>query len=360
MYKALIVDDDRAIRYELKKSFLFGLHGFDIAGEAGDGKEALEKISSAEYDIVFVDIRMPRIDGIQFIRELRNGGNDLCVVIISGSCDYSFTRQAIKLGAFDYLLKPIEAEELDELLSNARLFLDEKGENRKLAEHTRLQLEESLKLPYSVQEEQELFRLIKESGKNAEAYAAGLASRLAAFYEEDGFKLSIVLENSLKNLYGLFLSDMPWLDKLQVKGFKASVKPLESTTAIIAVFISNIKGLAEFINDLHISGTNPVVKLLCEYFINNVEGRTTLEDAARTLNYSSKYLGKIFRQVTGESVVNYITRVKMERAKALVLSGKYKTYEISEIMGYRNTDYFTRLFKQYHNMTPIDLKRLTK
>ena len=121
MYKVLIVDDDRAIRYELKKSFLFNLHGFVIAGEAGDGKEALEKISSSEYDIVFVDIRMPKIDGIKFIQELRDSGNDLCVVIISGSCDYSFTRQAIRLGAFDYLLKPIAAEELDELLSSARL-----------------------------------------------------------------------------------------------------------------------------------------------------------------------------------------------------------------------------------------------
>ncbi len=360
MYKVLIVDDDRAIRYELKKSFLFNLHGFVIAGEAGDGKEAFEKISSSEYDIVFVDIRMPKIDGIQFIRELRDSGNDLCVVIISGSCDYSFTRQAIRLGAFDYLLKPIAAEELDELLSSARLYLEEKGEARRLAEHARLQLAESLKLPYSIQEEQELFRLIKESSKNAAAYAKNLALRLADFYEENSFKLSIVLENSLKNLYRLLISEMPWLDKLQFKGFSTSMKPQESAAAIITSFTDGIQRLADFINNLHISGTNPVVKLMCEYFINNVEGRTTLEDAAKALNYSSKYLGKIFRQVTGESIVDYITKVKMERAKALVLSGKYKTYEISEIMGYRNTDYFTRLFKQHHGMTPMDLKRLTK
>lgn len=360
MFNALIVDDDRAIRYELKKSPAFKKNDFLITGEAGDGKEALEKVLLSDFDIALVDVRMPRASGIQFIQELRNNGNDLCVVIISGSGDYSFTRQAIKLGAFDYLLKPINEKELDELLYNARLFLEQKGQSRRLVEHTNRQLVESLKLPYSVQDEQELFRLLKCNSTSAVTFAENLALRLSEFYEEDAFKISIILENSLENLCRMLLSEMPWLKNLQFGCSKLSLKQSENIQMIIESFLNNVKDLSDFLKKLHINPTNPVVKLLCEYFITNVEGKTTLEEAARSLNYSSKYLGKVFKEITGESIVDYITKVKMERAKTLVLSGKYKTYEISDIIGYKNTDYFTRLFKEYHGLTPLEFKRLSR
>lgn len=360
MYRALIVDDDRAIRYELKKSPVFGKNRFLVTGEASDGKEALEKVSAEEYDIALVDVRMPRIDGIEFIRELRNRGNDLCVVIISGSGDYAFTRQAIKLGAFDYLLKPINPGELNELLHNAQLFLRKKVEHRVLVENTSRQLAESLKLPYSVQDESQLFRLIKENSQKAEEFSQTLALRLANFYEGDTFKLSIILENSYKNLCRLLLSEMPWLGTLQLKGLELSTSSPVDAGSIIASFTCSIRELSDFIGIMHISGTYPVIKLLCEYFIKNVEGRTTLEEASKVLNYSSKYLGKIFKEVTGESIVDYITKIKMERAKTLILSGKYKTYEVSEILGYKNTDYFTRLFKEHYGHTPLEIKRCSR
>ncbi|MDF2986428.1 MAG: two component transcriptional regulator, AraC family [Eubacterium sp.] len=360
MFNALIIDDDRAIRYELKKSPVFNKNGFLIAGEAGDGKEALEKVLLSDFDIALVDVRMPRTSGIQFIQELRNCGNDLCVVIISGSGDYAFTRQAIRLGAFDYLLKPINENELDELLYNARLFLEQKGQSRLLVENTNRQLFESLKLPYSVQDEQELFRLLKRNSSTAVNFAENIALRLNDFYEGDTFKISIILDNSLENLCRMLLSEMPWLKNLQLSCSKLALKQSENINLVIDSFLNNIKELSDFINNLHINGTNPVVKLLCEYFIINVEGKTTLEEAAKALNYSSKYLGKIFKEVTGESIVDYITKVKMERAKTLVLSGKYKTYEISDIIGYKNTDYFTRLFKEYHGLTPLEFKKLSR
>jgi len=360
MYRALIVDDDRAIRYELKKSPVFGKNKFLITGEASDGKEALEKVGAGEYDIALVDVRMPRIDGIQFIRELRHSGNDLCVVIISGSGDYAFTRQAIRLGAFDYLLKPINPGELNELLYNARLFLEKKVEHRTLAENTSRQLAESLKLPYSVQDESDLFCLIKENSGKAVIFSEALAVRLASFYEGDTFKLSIILENSYKNLCRMLLSEMPWLGTLQFKGPELSISPSADTGSIVAAFTCSIKELSDFIGNMHISGTYPLIKLLCEYFIKNVEGRTTLEEAAKVLNYNSKYLGKVFKEVTGESIVNYITKIKMERARCLILSGKYKTYEVSEILGYKNTDYFTRLFKEHYGHTPLETKRASR
>lgn len=358
MFNALIVDDDRAIRYELKKSLTFRKNGFQITDEAVDGKEALEKVLSSHFDIAFVDIKMPRINGIQFIQELRNNGNDLCVVIISGSTDFAYTRQAIKLGAIDYLLKPINENDLNELLISAKNVLDEKDQSKQLVENTNRQLVESLKLPYSVQDEQELFLLIKKSRGSALNFAKDLSKRLSDFYEGDTFKIIVLLDNSLENINRMLLSDMPWLKNLQLQLTRLSSQQPDNIEAVFQTFYDNIKELADFINKMHISGSNPVVKLMCEFFISNVEGKTTLSEAAKALNYSSKYMGKIFKDVTGESVVDYITKVKMERAKSLVLSGKFKTYEISDIMGYKNTDYFTKLFKEYHGVTPVEFKKL--
>lgn len=71
MYDILVVDDDRVARYLLKRNNLFKEHGFVITDEAADGYEALRKVASSHFDMVFADIKMPKIDGIEFLRELR-------------------------------------------------------------------------------------------------------------------------------------------------------------------------------------------------------------------------------------------------------------------------------------------------
>jgi two-component system response regulator YesN len=100
-----------------------------------------------------------------------------------------------------------------------------------------------------------------------------------------------------------------------------------------------------------------VQQRLCEYVVENIDDKLTVETVADKFGFSSSYLGKLFKQKTGEGFVYFITTVKMEKAKILIRSGKYKNYEISDILGYKSPDYFCSLFKTHTNMTPADYKK---
>jgi len=118
MYKIMIVDDEppiiRSTRRIIEKSSLC----FEVVAEAYNGVEALDKIALHKPDIVLVDIKMPVMDGLALIKNINRLYPNTISVIISGYQDFEFARQGLKLGVFDYLLKPIEPELMCKLLES--------------------------------------------------------------------------------------------------------------------------------------------------------------------------------------------------------------------------------------------------
>ncbi len=86
----------------------------------------------------------------------------------------------------------------------------------------------------------------------------------------------------------------------------------------------------------------------------------SMDDIAESLGFSKDYFGKIVKQKTGMSFNKLFTSIKMQYSKRLLLSGRYKVYEISDMIGYANPDYFTRVFKNEFGMSPADLKRTSE
>lgn len=112
MYKLLIADDEAWIRERIVNTIDWSKVGAKVIGEACDGKEALEKVESLIPDIIITDIRMPCISGLEFIQELKQRGLNTEIIIISGYSDFDYAQKAVKFGVRDYLLKPVDDEEL--------------------------------------------------------------------------------------------------------------------------------------------------------------------------------------------------------------------------------------------------------
>ena len=355
----LIVDDDRAIRYELKKSPLWTAYGFTITDEATNGQEALHKIAENHFDLILIDIKMPKIDGIAFLKELRSTGLDLCVVIASGYSAFEYVRQGIVFGAFDYLLKPIENSKLAEVLARTGQHLTKQTKSRDTQLKISRQLKESVQLPIPKQAELQLFKLITQEPDKACSYAHKLASQISDFYSQDAFKTGIILDCLLANIRQQILQQKPWLQNLQTAKLEQpdKLQDIDNHTVLLETFEDFIAELIMFVKQLHLDHPDSVIQRLCEYVIQNVDNKINVETAALEFGFSSSYLGKLFRQKTGEGFVDYITTVKMEKAKLLIRSGKYKNYEISDLLGYKSPDYFCSLFKAHTNVTPTDYKR---
>ncbi len=116
MFKVLIVDDELYICEMLKKLIDWqGLHLMCV-GEAGDGMLAMEKIRALKPDIVLTDIRMPGVDGLEMVRQMREEFPALFFVLFSGHKDFDYACSAIKYGVEDYLLKPVNQKKLNRVL----------------------------------------------------------------------------------------------------------------------------------------------------------------------------------------------------------------------------------------------------
>ncbi|UOF89492.1 response regulator [Fodinisporobacter ferrooxydans] len=115
-------------------------------------------------------------------------------------------------------------------------------------------------------------------------------------------------------------------------------------------------------NDLAKSGNENIkhkkmVEFVIQYIQEHYAKDITICEIAEKLYISKNYLNQIFKKATGESFNHYLTLVRLEKAKAMILEGNYLVYEIAEKVGYKNTPYFSTLFKKYMGMNPTDFIR---
>ena len=126
MYSILLVDDEKTIREYLPKAIPFEAAGFKVKDTASNGQEALEKLPLIQPDLILLDVKMPVVDGLQFLKMLRKGEySDTLVVMLSGYSDFQYAKGAIKYGVKEYLTKPVDEQEIIPLLQSMHNELDE-------------------------------------------------------------------------------------------------------------------------------------------------------------------------------------------------------------------------------------------
>ena len=116
MANILIIDDEKAIRKTLTEILTY--EGYKI-DEAGDGEEGLKRFAEKAYDVVLCDIKMPKVDGIEFLEKAREINNEVPIIMISGHGNIDTAVDAVKKGAFDYISKPPDLNRLLITLRNA-------------------------------------------------------------------------------------------------------------------------------------------------------------------------------------------------------------------------------------------------
>ncbi len=127
--KILLADDDPALRRVIQ--FKLKQKGYDV-DVAGDGQQALDRLKTTRYDLLLSDMRMPKLSGIDLLEESKNVQPELEVILITAFATVSQAVEAVKLGAFDYLTKPFEDEELFVAIDKALKFKRLEEENRAL------------------------------------------------------------------------------------------------------------------------------------------------------------------------------------------------------------------------------------
>lgn len=139
MMKLVIVEDEDIIREGLIAYVDWAKLGFEVVGEAMNGRSGLDIIREKKPDVILTDIRMPVMDGLEMLSELRSEKNDTSVVILSGYEDFEYARRAMKLGVSEYILKPLNIKKLEEVMG--RIFEEHATKKQYIEEYERLKKE---------------------------------------------------------------------------------------------------------------------------------------------------------------------------------------------------------------------------
>ena len=146
MAKILIIDDERAIRNTLKEVLEFESYEVDVAE---NGKVGLESAKKKKFDLIYSDIKMPEMDGIEFLDAAKGNGVECPIIMISGHGDIETAVEAIKKGAWDFVEKPLDLNHLLQMTKNA-------VENKKLSEQLEQKSEEVRSLKRKVAERNQM------------------------------------------------------------------------------------------------------------------------------------------------------------------------------------------------------------
>lgn len=213
MYNLMIVEDDRFYRYEIVNYLPWEEYGFTICAEAINGRTAMEQMEDKKPDVIFTDISMPEMNGIELIRRVREQHPYVQIVVLSSYSDFNFVKDAMKLGAMDYILKHgMQPEDVIQLLSRIRKKIEQQEEEQRR--------EQFFNANFSAVSDKYLKRYLKEQYK---------AEDMVPFWETVGY------EKKPENLT-LFLLKLPVQEEqLHRRVRHALEKVLEDSEFIVSM-----------------------------------------------------------------------------------------------------------------------------
>jgi two-component system response regulator YesN len=510
MMKVFIADDEAIILEGLKYIINWKELGFTICGEASNGEDTLNCILTLKPDLVLLDIRMPKLQGLEIVKAAREQKFKGHFVILSGFSDFKYAQEAIRYGVDFYLTKPIDEDELynavktvKESLEQEHLHTNTMNHYREKAKYTILRdillntsdysninpLEMNLLAPvyqvviyenynqdtksiiysfadmlkvtnhgnnsfeyisihqkdivllkgefalerflgflhhyddkpqkgspldslfltygrlvhkiedihYSYEDAFQLLnrRFFCEQNQHAIGYeqlpdfntihyeiktekANDYSDTLCGYIQSFNRKMIADTLSALsKNLYytntelsgiKLFLTDIYLQIKQNMNHIYSTIDIPFPTNSSVIDFIECKYYLYEIIlffseqfemlmNAIGNSSSESILEDIVYYINHNYRDNIKLETIAPLFGYNSSYLGKIFNKKMGENFNCYIDQVRIKHTMELLKQKNLKVYEVSELAGYKNVDYFHKKFKKYVGISPAEYRK---
>ncbi|UKS28222.1 response regulator [Paenibacillus sp. HWE-109] len=384
----LVVDDERLPRTSLA-GMIRSIDQKHVVMEAENTNEALELFILHSFDLVISDIRMPGKDGLDLVKEIREMDEEANVVLLSGYADFEYAVTGIRLRIFEYVTKPVNKQQMTELLRKMEDRLAErKSKNTLNRLRDRSMLEKRIRdwchdipIPYYDEmllpgySEIALFHIV---ASNLVEMDHRLRFFLKNIFGEMLSELGIpVFVDEIRQVTVVFFSQNVPEESLLVK-IKESQQEVEQLIreSLTISWGGNITDLAaiprlyqqslmtlgtDSLADLPTVGASHyLVKKAIELIQQHYADDISLLTLGEQLHVNPTYLGRLFKKEIDMNFTDYLVRIRMDHAKRLLKQTTLKVYEIAHEVGYEDNTYFSRLFKALHAMTPNAYRNLDK
>lgn len=343
MYQVLFVDDDRAIGYIVSRFQVWKDSEFRLKSVAYSGAEALKLLEQGVYDLVITDIRMPGMDGLELIRIIREKYRDIPCIISSTYSDFQYAKEGMRLGAVDYISKPLTDKKMKEGLELVGNILVEEKKRGDVQADVLLTVD-------SVLQRRVLEGILNGEGTPESDFDKILES-LEEQYPGQPEKQAYVLERFLENLQGEIAGKYVWMRQFM------QPMPIVSGEKIRREFIGAVRELERLSRDFQLARQDSTLNQICSIISEHIGEPGLLERAADEVGLSRDYIRVLFKNKTGVGFGRYMTTMRMEYAKELLHSSNLKIYEVAEACGYATIDYFAKKFRDYTGFSPAQFKK---
>lgn len=361
-FKAVLIDDEPWTREVIKKLGQWQELGIEVAGEASDGEYGLEVVRQIAPDIILTDVNMSGLSGIDLLQQLRMEGNQALVIFISGYDNYEFIRGALRLDAMDYLLKPIKADELNNQLRACVNQLKQK----------RISPSEDFKGDFLNVELEKEYDLVRNQ------LVAALSSNDSSMIKIQFRNLSDLLQNQQRDtltkgdIVYIYYTLMNALQRYILgRNYDSKELFLDTDTTFAFRDDCTVSQMLDFVEALYVKAHQSMQELMKNRNKINIEQvkqyaqkqytkGVTLEQTAAEFYVTKEYLSKTFKAVTGKGYTEYVTSLRMERAKELIVSYKIPLKSVGEMIGYVDQAHFYKTFKKYHGKTPGEMNKISE
>lgn len=364
MIKIFLVEDESIIRQGIKNNIDWASNGFELVGEAGDGEYAYPMILKSQPDILLTDVKMPFMDGLELSRLVKKALPKTKIIILSGYNEFDYAKEAIKIGISDYLLKPITSASLTSALKKVAEQILEEQESSKLLERYFIKYEKYMEFPDKTEYIGVDRKLIGNFLKTGKIDECGLF--IDEYFEAVGESnyMSLLLRQYMT--MDIFYCVQEFLKSLKVedaeippelidlKQITKSIETVERTTKYLKeLFTFALSMRDKNSNDRYGLIVREAQEYIAEHYSNS---EFSLNMIANYIGISPSYFSSIFKQSTGQSFMEYLTKVRIDHACELLKCTTLRISEIGEKVGYNDPHYFSTTFKKIKGQSPKEFK----
>ena len=350
MYKAIVVDDEEIFRKNLIRKINWEAYNIQIAGEAKDGAEALSLSEEVEPHIIICDIKMPVMDGISLLKQLSNVQGKK-FIILSGFNDFEFTSQAVKYGAFDYILKPINVDEISGVLMRAVELLDNsvaRSNNNLLSnlELRKIMVENYESLIIHCMESRD----ISSIDRYIDDFYANLDLKQYPEIYENSYNEFVLLAGKICRMFKLDTKGL-----LKNTNIPTGLCPSYSQKPVISDRVKQLfRSMVEELLCSKNSEGKKIINMVLEYIEKNYAQKISLEIISKRYFINPSYFSQLFKSTTNENFSAYLIGKRVEKARELLNLKTFKIYQIAEMVGYEDEKHFSQIFKKYTGFSPSE------
>ena len=388
MYKVLIADDEEIIRTELEKAFRWQDFDMEVVGVAKNGLEALEMVKRFHPDVCLLDVKMPFLNGLELIEKINEEDSSVVKIIISGYDEFEFAQKAIRLGVYNYVLKPIDENEFRKMMGEIR---DRLHANAKMDQQRKLR-NSLLERNRELLQAETLYKWIhgESSPESAEEslmdFGIRFSGRYDLFYVRMHFHITALgdeeyMERSIRECRGIFRDICS--ASAEFYAVKTSLDSLfviasrEGDRQSGALLNRELSGMGNWKADVYHRVTDELITKgplvfsemqdesvrdeQCSPLVNKVkryvqenyrDPQLRLSRFADESNVSLSTLSRLFKKETGVTFMEYLIDYRIRCSIDLLDNTGLRIVEIAEQVGYSSQHYYCDAFKNVMGISP--------